>query len=306
VSALLRSSILTIALLAHGAQYAVVHGDGLPQWPRYVVWQPPFVGVGLANVTLSYPRPLRIHALRVDLDAEGLSLVTDKSNGDRELEVDGLTTSSFLLQTGCQAAINASAFTPLQKEEGGEQDIRGFVVSNGEVVSHVDDDKPRSAVVICADRRAAMVDPPVDAAGVVTAIGGYGDLLRNGAVIPPNEKQEFIDELHPRTALGIDDGGRTLILVVVDGRQPGYSEGVALDELAEMMRLLGADDAVNLDGRCEARRRISARQSADPRGRSWQGAGFREPFGRQGDAIDAFSTSSLVCLLAITLVGLRN
>ena len=243
----MRNAVVLLAMLTAlmGVSAAEVR---LPQWPRYVVWEPQFVGVGVASVTLQYPRPLRIHALRVDLDAEGLSLVTDKSNGDRELEVDGLKTSSFLLLTGCQAAINASAFWPLHKEDSSEQEIRGFVVSDGEVVSRVDDDKPRSAVVVRADRRAAIVDPPIDTEGVVTAIGGYGDLLRDGTAVSPQEKQKFIDDLHPRTALGTDDGGRTLILVVVDGRQPGYSEGVSLNELAEMMRLLGADDAVNLDG----------------------------------------------------------
>jgi hypothetical protein len=204
--------------------------------------------VGLASVTLQHPRPLRIHALRVDLDAEGLSLVTDKSNGDRELEVDGLRTSSFLLQTDCQAAINATAFWPLHKEDGGEQEIRGLVISDGEIISRIDEDKPRSAVVINADRRAAIVDPPVDTEGVVTAIGGYGDLLRDGTAIRTQEYAEFVEHLHPRTALGIRDSGRTLILAVVDGRQPGYSEGVSLPELTEILRLLGAVDAVNLDG----------------------------------------------------------
>jgi hypothetical protein len=242
----MRYALVLLAMLT--APTGVSAEVRFPQWPRYVVWEPQSVGVGLASVTLRYPRPLRIHALRVDLDAEGLSLVTDKGNGDRELEVDGLKTSSFLLQTGCQAAINASAFWPLHKDDGGEQEIRGLVVSDGEVVSRIDEDKPRSAVVVSTDHRVAIIDPPIDTEGVVTAIGGYGDLLRNGAVIPPQEKQKFIDELHPRTALGIDDEGRTLILVVVDGRQPGYSEGVSLPELAEMMRLLGADDAVNLDG----------------------------------------------------------
>lgn len=243
----MRYAVILLAMLTAlmGVSAAEVR---LPQWPQYVVWEPQFVGVGLANVTLTRPRPLRIHALRVDLDAEGLSLVTDKSNGDRELEVDGLKTSSFLLHTGCQAAINASAFWPLHKEDGGEQEIRGFVVSDGEVVSRVDDDKPRSAVVIRRDRRAAIVDPPIDTDGVVTAIGGYGDLLRDGTAVRTQEYTEFVEHLHPRTALGIGDRGRTLILVVVDGRQPGYSEGVSLGELAEMMRLLGADDAVNLDG----------------------------------------------------------
>jgi exopolysaccharide biosynthesis protein len=53
---------------------------------------------------------------------------------------------------------------------------------------------------------------------------------------------------HPRTAAGVTVDGRTLILLVVDGRQPGYSIGVTLPELADLMIGLGADDAINLDG----------------------------------------------------------
>ena len=36
--------------------------------------------------------------------------------------------------------------------------------------------------------------------------------------------------------------------MTVDGRQPGYSMGMTLRELAGLMRALGATDAINLDG----------------------------------------------------------
>jgi exopolysaccharide biosynthesis protein len=48
--------------------------------------------------------------------------------------------------------------------------------------------------------------------------------------------------------LGLDATNTRLFLVVVDGRQPGYSEGVALHELAAHMIELGCRSAVNLDG----------------------------------------------------------
>ncbi|MFI5757404.1 phosphodiester glycosidase family protein [Streptomyces sp. NPDC051569] len=51
----------------------------------------------------------------------------------------------------------------------------------------------------------------------------------------------------PRTMAGIDNRGR-LILVTVDGRQPGVSEGFTLVEGARFMRSLGAKQALNLDG----------------------------------------------------------
>ena len=52
----------------------------------------------------------------------------------------------------------------------------------------------------------------------------------------------------PRTAVGLDKRNSKLIIVVIDGRQPGYSEGATLEELAQLMINLGAYTAMNLDG----------------------------------------------------------
>lgn len=51
----------------------------------------------------------------------------------------------------------------------------------------------------------------------------------------------------PRTLAGVDRAGR-LLLVTVDGRQKGGSEGFTLTEAAAFMKSLGAVDALNLDG----------------------------------------------------------
>ncbi|WP_187283367.1 phosphodiester glycosidase family protein [Streptomyces sp. t39] len=52
---------------------------------------------------------------------------------------------------------------------------------------------------------------------------------------------------NPRSMIGVDDRGR-LLLVVVDGRQAGYSEGLGVAQAAQLMRQLGAREAMNLDG----------------------------------------------------------
>ncbi|MEU8351873.1 phosphodiester glycosidase family protein [Streptomyces sp. NPDC048845] len=52
---------------------------------------------------------------------------------------------------------------------------------------------------------------------------------------------------NPRTFLGTDARGR-ILLVTSAGRQPGYSDGLGLNEGAELMRRLGAVNAMNLDG----------------------------------------------------------
>jgi len=39
-----------------------------------------------------------------------------------------------------------------------------------------------------------------------------------------------------------------LILMIVDGRQPGYSQGVNLHELVDMLVAFGAYGGINMDG----------------------------------------------------------
>lgn len=84
-------------------------------------------------------------------------------------------------------------------------------------------------------------------ANVVHAVGGGHFILRNGAIDINPDTPGFADVTHPRTALGLTASGN-LVMAVVDGRQPGYSIGVRLDELAELMLSRGAVTAINMDG----------------------------------------------------------
>ena len=92
------------------------------------------------------------------------------------------------------------------------------------------------------------------------AIGGRHRLLRNGKInqtlvdmhrkekkhTPGKRSQELNLSHEPRTALGYNVD--TLFLVVADGRQPKYSTGLTLYELASILIDLGATEAINLDG----------------------------------------------------------
>jgi len=74
-------------------------------------------------------------------------------------------------------------------------------------------------------------------------IAGNIILVKDGVVVSRPSKT-----INPRTAVGIDAKGRTLIILVVDGRQPGVSIGLSdADMGAEMLRL-GCRQALNLDG----------------------------------------------------------
>lgn len=213
-------------------------------------WRPVFRGVERADATFADPRPLRLHAARIDLAADGVRVCVDDDNGDRPDEVDGLFTTTFLESKGCQVAINATPFGPGRMREGETQDISGLQVSRGVVVSPVGvAGEPDRAALLFRNGRAVIETPPFDLTGVRTAIGGFGVVLRHGeAVRDETAPQGVIDGIHPRTAVGIADNGATLLLVVIDGRQPGYSEGVTLEELGEIFGWLGAGDALNLDG----------------------------------------------------------
>lgn len=87
---------------------------------------------------------------------------------------------------------------------------------------------------------------------VKTAVGGGPVLLQNGVVqISNNEELKFagkaVDDKHPRTAMGYTSDGK-LIIMVVEGRNPGVAEGVSLTELAQLLKEVNCTEALNLDG----------------------------------------------------------
>jgi hypothetical protein len=79
------------------------------------------------------------------------------------------------------------------------------------------------------------------------SIGGSPILVRDGRRWVDDDGSGFVGGRHPRTMVGWNAEGEVL-LVTVDGRQPGYSVGMTLPEAAELMLALGATDAINLDG----------------------------------------------------------
>lgn len=237
------SRYVALALLAISLQQAVA--IELPP----LVWKPIFLGVESTSVSLTSPRPIHLHALRIDLTAEGISVCTNDSNGDTPKETNGLRTSSFLESKGCQVAVNGATFGPLHSEEGLPQNVVGLVVSRGELVSPVDKKPARPALVFREQGLATLESPPIDLDNVQTAVSVYWVVLRNRIVVREGASlSPSWDSPHPRTAAGISDDGRTLLLLVVDGRQTGYSEGVTSDELGGLLRSLGAVDGVNFDG----------------------------------------------------------
>jgi len=77
------------------------------------------------------------------------------------------------------------------------------------------------------------------------------ELIRDGQAVSLNTKFNLIStrssQLEPRTAIG-QVGPLHYVVLVVDGRQPGYSNGVSLSGLQQLLLETGAQTAFNLDG----------------------------------------------------------
>lgn len=82
-------------------------------------------------------------------------------------------------------------------------------------------------------------------------IGGGPQLIKNGRIEITNAAEKilpsFVSEGHPRTAIAKLKSGQ-ILLVTVDGRQPGESIGMSLNMLSDLLIELGAVEAINLDG----------------------------------------------------------
>jgi hypothetical protein len=204
-------------------------------------------GITYTRTVRLAPRPLMIHVIQVDTRGTGLRvLVTppDDREGDRPLRAR--TTSQFLQEFDMQVAINGDGFSPwwsrgvtdYYPHEGDPVAPRGPTASRGKLYW-----TPQAAVptLYISSRTTFSFDAP---AKPFNAISGETLLATGGNRLPDLDNSIT----QPRSALGYSRNGRYLYLVVVDGRQPFYSEGMTLKELADLMLSIGADYAMNLDG----------------------------------------------------------
>ncbi len=79
-----------------------------------------------------------------------------------------------------------------------------------------------------------------------TMMSSWPNSLRNGEVTDTEYLLEEFGSNQPVTAVAIADGGKTIMFLTIDGRSP-ISSGARTTEIADLLRLLGATDAVNMD-----------------------------------------------------------
>ncbi|WP_372593834.1 phosphodiester glycosidase family protein [Actinotalea sp.] len=134
----------------------------------------------------------------------------------------------------------------------------GIVIRNGVVFR---DEGAREGLAFYRDGHVEVYDETSTTAQDLVDAGVWNTLSFGPALLEDGEILDGIDEVEvdtnignhsiqgeqPRTAIGVIDDNH-LVVVVVDGRSPGYSAGVTMTGLAEIMQDLGAQTAYNLDG----------------------------------------------------------
>jgi hypothetical protein len=194
------------------------------------------------------PSPVILHAIRIDLKTPGLEFLVTPGDRSAEQPLEARTVSSFLQKYNLQVAVNGDGFTPWRSNSpldfyphsGDPVTPLGFAASQG--VDYAKGVEDEVTLYISKDNEVSFNNPH---GGVYNAISGDRIVLARGD-IPNNLPAD--DSRQPRTAIGIDREGDTLLILVADGRQPFYSEGVTLRELGEILAGYGMHTALNLDG----------------------------------------------------------
>ena len=204
-----------------------------------------FAGITYHREVQQNPRSMVIHIVTVDLRQKDLEFLVTPGDPKAELPLVARTTSRFLDEFGLQLAINGDGFTPWESgllnsypRPGDPISPSGLAASRGVIYAQSTDEEP--TLYISRTNKARFNSPD---GKVFNAISGTRMLMERGQLAG-----DLNSEAEPRTAVGLDQRGRKLIIVVVDGRQPGYSEGATLEELAQIIRAHGAYSAMNLDG----------------------------------------------------------
>lgn len=213
---------------------------------RYQIEQDPlFEGITYSRQLIQSPDDALIHTVLIDLGAD-IEFVTTPVESDNQFRAR--TVSQFAQELETDVAINANFFFPFESNapwdyyplEGEPVTAAGLAISDGQIAS-----PPRGrwgALCIDSEQNVSIVFGGCPS-GTLNAVGGQPALIRNGQLMRFRD-----DDLAPRTAVGLDASGTQLIIMTIDGRQPNYSEGVTLQQLAEQMLAAGAYQAVNLDG----------------------------------------------------------
>ncbi len=206
-------------------------------------------GIQYQRQVFTQPRPIVLHTVTIDLDTPKLQFLVTPSQNNAEGEITARRTSQFLSEFKQVVAINGSYFYPFEEYwlpypfTGDPVHVLGHAVSQSHTYSELDPRFP----ALYIDTQQQFSDTPPAEHKILHALAGKEWLVQNGD-INPELKPVAQDRAYARTVIAVNQQQQRLWLIVVDGKQPHYSEGMYLQELAEYAQQLGATFALCLDG----------------------------------------------------------
>ncbi|KAB7763694.1 phosphodiester glycosidase family protein [Xanthomonas maliensis] len=217
-------------------------------------------GVSYWRQAMAGPQPVMLHIVRIDLATPGLQLVGTRGDRSGGGEFLANPTTAFVRDGALAVAINADYFLPFDgghlfdapfvPSAGQGVTAEGLAIAAGQLDSPATTTDARVNAALCVSpRNAVRIVRGSCAAGTRLGVGAGPLLLLDGQRQSREaSRAAYYDEPEPRSAIALDRTRTILWMVVADGRQPGYSNGMTLDALTAVLRQLGADAAINLDG----------------------------------------------------------
>ena len=155
---------------------------------------------------------------------------------------------------GLEVTVRRGRVTEIRKQQGSSTiPPDGFVISasgsaRGWVLQNL---RQRGSARLSLKLSPVETDQKETWQKATSIIGGGPQLIKDGRVEITNAAEKilpaFVSDGHPRTAIAKLKSGQ-ILLVTVDGRQPGESIGMSLTMLADLLIEFGAAEAINLDG----------------------------------------------------------
>ena len=229
----------------------------------------PCKGVELKSLALETPRMMKAFVARIDLTTPGIGFTAterdlhwgepmpDYTNRTVLIDTKRERTADFLVRRREEGlpvaiAVNSAPWGPWDCSAAYRSkygSFRWWNVSDGVELSHGRNPRRGAFFLVYKDGRVDIASsvPLSRTNEVAFAFCGFGMLMKNGVPVTSYVRRTA-KRTNPRTAFGLTADRRTLVLLVVDGRQPGWSLGADSDDLCDILRAEGVTDAVDMDG----------------------------------------------------------
>jgi len=226
-------------------------------------------GVELMRLSYDEPRLMKACALRVNLSDRTLFFTSNGRDKRWGMPMPGYTNRTIMTRRATVTdfmrnarapiglggrgldmivAFNTSPWRPCPEPMPKTYaDLDGLNVSDGVVLSDTvqPDSRVGGVFVVWKDGRSDIVPeiPPERLSDAWLAHSGFAIVLKDGK---PHDVSDT--SCHPRTVVGLSGDRSVLYVLALEGRHEGVSLGANYGDLAAIMRSLGADIALNLDG----------------------------------------------------------